>query len=395
MVRLARSPSRASRGPARRAGRCALLAGVALIAAACGGASDVTDAAPAPASAPAADEGPIGVAERYRRLADAFDGEALEAELLRGGLEEGGSVLLYSSDDFEVLEALKGAFEARYPGLRLDYVELGIREMDERVLAEARAGRPQADVVSTTAPGVATYLSEGLTAPHHGIVVPAGQVEAYATDHTVVTRIAPQVIPWFGRTAELRPTSWDDYLTPPYAGCALSTAETWYVTLVAARGEAGAEAWLEAFFANGGIVGGRSTQDVRSLLAGEVDCLVFAPVRDLAEFADQGVDVGWSAPDATSVATIHAQVLASTPRPHAAALFVRWLAGPEAAAVYADLGELPVSPGVTLRPSLQPWVTPGSPESSRLRPIALDEVRGLQGTAAALFETWITPRLAG
>jgi ABC-type Fe3+ transport system substrate-binding protein len=210
-----------------------------------------------------------------------------------------------------------------------------------------------------------------------------------------VTRVGPQVIPWFGRTASLQPRSWDEYLGPEYAGCVLSTAETWYVTLVAARGAAGAEAWLEAFFANGGVVGDRSTVDVRRLLAGEIDCLVFAPLRDLAGFAREGVEVGWFAPESTSAATYHAQVLASTSRPHAAALFVRWLAGPEGARLYAQAGELPVSPSAEPAEGLAPWVDASSEEFARLRIVPLDDVTDLQGVAADLFERWVTPRLAG
>jgi ABC-type Fe3+ transport system substrate-binding protein len=357
----------------------------AVVLAACAGATHGPDARSI--------EVPLSVEERFAQLGAIEDEAALLAQLLQGARQEGGLVL-YASSGTETLELLKNAFEIQHPGVRLDYVALGVRDMDERVLAEHRAGRTQTDVIATTAPGTVDYLTAGVTALHHGVIVAEGLPAVYVEDHAVVFRIAPQVIPWVERTATLQPREWDDFLRPEYAGCILPSAETWFITMVAERGLQGAEDWLTRFFANGGVAGGRSTIEAARLLAGEIDCAVFASVRELEPAREAGAEVDWYAPEGTSTATVYVQIATGTTRPHAAALFARWLTGPDAAEVLAAVGEVPVHPSVQLAPRMQGWVDPMHPIFQRVRRVSLQEVAALEEPTGELFERIFVPNVA-
>src|SRR3954470_17058650 len=71
--------------------------------------------------------------------------------LLEQGARAEGEVMLYSSLIVDqILRPLAAGFEARYPGVRLVFWRGDSRQIVQRVLAERRAGRSEADVIEGT-----------------------------------------------------------------------------------------------------------------------------------------------------------------------------------------------------------------------------------------------------
>ena len=60
-----------------------------------------------------------------------------------------GKVMLYTSLDTQIVDAINIAFKARY-GIEVQYFRGGSADVTSKVLAEADAGRPQADMVDAS-----------------------------------------------------------------------------------------------------------------------------------------------------------------------------------------------------------------------------------------------------
>ncbi|MDR7484893.1 MAG: substrate-binding domain-containing protein [Armatimonadota bacterium] len=118
--------------------------------------------------------------------------DALAQADLVGAARREGRVVVYGSLETDVFEVIQKIFEGRY-GVRVEYWRAASNRVTDRVLTEARAGRPQFDVVLTnrspmlimkragvfgkyTAPSyeafpVATHDPDGILSPSYRVVV--------------------------------------------------------------------------------------------------------------------------------------------------------------------------------------------------------------------------------
>lgn len=352
--------------------------------------------APATDAAPSEPEAPATAAEVLAAVAalDLPEDERL-AYLAERAADE-GALVLYTSSEAELTEAWLDAFRAAFPDITVESVSLDNTDIVERVLAEDRAGRPLADVVRTTSPGLAAMLAQDLLAPHSGVSVPDDHPAAYVDPYAVTHRIGPVIIPVLATDdLETAPSSWDDFLEPEHAGCVYSAAPSWVAALVAERGEDGAAEWFEGFLANGGVMADGNNAQVRRLLAGEIDCVVQANAHSVARLIeDDGAPLEMILPERTSATATAVAVHRDTARPHGAALLALWLAGPGGGQVIADFGEVPVSPRVTtIAERLRPWLDPDSAEARRTTVIDLERSVSLEEAAFRLLERYYTPNL--
>src|SRR5947208_11365285 len=74
---------------------------------------------------------------------------AQDAKLIEAAKKEGGRVVVYGSLENDTMDLLSAAFKKK-TGLDVDYWRDAANKVTDRVTAEARAGKPQADVVLTT-----------------------------------------------------------------------------------------------------------------------------------------------------------------------------------------------------------------------------------------------------
>jgi ABC-type Fe3+ transport system substrate-binding protein len=344
---------------------------------------------------------PPTVEEQYAKIAAlGLSEEDLERYLYERALLEGGSLVMYGTtgaEGLELTERWSEEFARRYPGLDLVFVIPTIADFTDRVLAEHRSGRPQADIVHRSVSVLAEIYRNGLLAEHYGVLAPLDVPEWSTTSVGVVNRVAPNVIPWrTDRNAHAVPETWDDFLRSEFSGCVLPDSPTWFVGMVAARGVEGAEDWLERFLANGGQMALREGTQFNRLLSGEIECVVQvdAVSAETARFA--GAPIDWSVPPEAAAVALNFSVLKTSPRPHSAALFIRWAVGLGGSRIAAELGSLSVHPMVELRlERMRPWQDPSSPEFRRTRIIGVEEAATLELAARELIERWHAPNVTG
>lgn len=298
----------------------------------------------------------------------ALSDEELDALLYERALEEGGLVHYGSGSTLQ--EERTTAFEETYPGVVLRRVGGRASETAERVMAEHRAGRLQADVVHSAAVVMSSFDAEGVLAPHAGVVVPSGFPTERVADTQVTFRFGPYVILW---NTDLMadadaPTSWDDFILPEHADCVLNDGINWFTTMISERGVEAMEQWTTRFLDNGGPLGSGVTATTAAVAAGEYPCMVATHVgRAEALIVDDGAPLAWHVPQPSPAHPFAIGVTAQASNPYAAALFVRWVLGPEGQAVVASEGDVPVRPGVTgPYERLAPFSDPTHPYSQRL-----------------------------
>lgn len=88
-----------------------------------------------------------------------------DAKLVEAAKKEGGRVVVYGSLENDTMDLLSAAFKKK-TGLDVDYWRDAANKVTDRVAAEFRAGKPQADVVLTTTSTLRLIQKDGLLAKY-------------------------------------------------------------------------------------------------------------------------------------------------------------------------------------------------------------------------------------
>lgn len=266
--------------------------------------------------------------------------EASQIDIAKAKAE--GKLVLYTSLDTQIVDAINAEFTKRY-GIEVQYFRGGSSDVTSKVLAEADAGRPQADMVDASDLAALLLMKErGLLKPFQSPAMGAVAKELRDPDGTWITdRLTQAVIQFntkeFGSTP---PSTWADlgkaagrlvYFSSPYGDGAprlytLAKHLGWDLLKVLAatkplrvqtpqvmaqvleRGERGA-----GFLQNDNIAW-------RSKLQGKPTDYVFPAVGVPTEIGACGL-------------------LKSSTRPHAAALYYEWWMGAEGQALLVKGGK--------------------------------------------------------
>lgn len=94
-----------------------------------------------------------------------YTGSDRERLLVEGAKREGKVVWYTTLAAYQNKEIAK-AFEARYPGVKVDTYRTGSGELIQRVLTEAKARRHLVDAIETTLPGLVTFRDNQLFMPY-------------------------------------------------------------------------------------------------------------------------------------------------------------------------------------------------------------------------------------
>ena len=92
-------------------------------------------------------------------------GIAQDKQLIDAAKKEGGKVVVYGSLENDTMDLLAAAFKKK-TGLDVDYWRDSANKVTDRVSAESRAGKPQADVVLTTTSTLRLIQKDGLLAKY-------------------------------------------------------------------------------------------------------------------------------------------------------------------------------------------------------------------------------------
>lgn len=123
-----------------------------------------------------------------------------------------GRVVLYTSLDTQIVDAINAAFKQKY-GIDVQYFRGGSSDVTSKVLAEADAGRPQADMVDASDLAALLLMKErGLLKPFASAAMPAVAKELRDADATWITDRLTQAVIQFNTKAvgAQPPASWAD-----------------------------------------------------------------------------------------------------------------------------------------------------------------------------------------
>lgn len=93
-------------------------------------------------------------------------GGADRERLLVDGAKREGKVVWYTTLAADQNKQISNAFEAKYPGVKVETYRTGSSALVQRVLTEAKARRHLADVIETTMPGLLAFREAAVLQPY-------------------------------------------------------------------------------------------------------------------------------------------------------------------------------------------------------------------------------------
>jgi len=268
------------------------------------------------------------------------------AERLAAGSRKEASLNLYTSLTVEDMAALNAAFEARY-GIKVRMWRATSDKVVQRVLAEARAGRHEVDIVETNAPPLESLHREGILqrvrSPQHAALIAAALP---AHGEWVGSRLNLFVQAYNTRLvqrAEL-PRTYAELLHPRWKGRLGIEAgdEDWFAMVVTALGEAeGLRLFRELAATNGVSVRRGHTLLANLVASGEVAYALTVYNFTAEQLKRKGAPFDWYV-ILPAVARANGLALARrAPHPHAALLYYDFMIGEEGQRILEQRGFLP------------------------------------------------------
>jgi len=271
--------------------------------------------------------------------------------LAAGAKAEGATLNLYTSLTVEDMAALNSAFEARH-AIKIRMWRAASDKVLARVLAEAKAGRPEVDIVETNAPPLESLHREGVLqpvrSPEHAALIAAALPEH---GEWVGSRLNVFVQAYNTRLvsrAEL-PKSYGELRQPRWKGRLGIEAsdEDWFAALVTALGEAKGLELFRGIVASNGVSVRRGHTLLANLVAsGEVPLALTVYNFTAEQLKRKGAPLDWFViPPA--IARANGLALArAAPHPHAALLYYDFMLGVEAQRILAERGFVPARHGL-------------------------------------------------
>jgi ABC-type Fe3+ transport system substrate-binding protein len=297
-----------------------------------------------------------------------------------------GAFSFISSINKDVARVTLDGFKKRYPFLDPQYQEASEEVRTVRTLTEYKAGKNKVDV----AMGIGGFMEEYRKAD---ALTALKDLPAYA-NYDVPFRDSQDL--WAGVRAQLwsvgyntskvkaaeLPKTWDEFTTAQWKGRigVGDRPQLWILQLWKTWGAERTTDFLKKFFANDPQRRKEGLDASAKLLgAGEYDVYVPAAPYRIEGLVHDGTPVGWHTPDPLPVAFSDITILAKSPHPNAAKVFVNWFLSREGQAVYSKADyAVPVHPA--LRSDKQylgmfadaflgkPWAVENSDDEAKFMP---------------------------
>jgi iron(III) transport system substrate-binding protein len=300
------------------------IAGVCLLAAACGGAT--------PGSASSGKN---------------FNGMTVDQIYAQAKKE--GKLVLYASDTGQDL--IPG-FEKQYPGVKVQYYQQQGEQSAAKAAAEARAGVYNVDVIDTEQNTIYALSQTGLLAKY---TPPAGaDVDAkYKTPYFTGYRVQLKPIAYNTKLVKAAdvPKSLNDLTDPKWANkiCAEPTEVSVFADMMQNLGQAQTEQYWKTLKSNGLRFVSGQTNLVQSVLSGDCPVAVSANLHTVAQNAAKGAPIGWVKTDPLYGNYGAAGVAAKAPHPYAARLWANYVLSPAGQQVVVKAYRVPSNHSVAPR----------------------------------------------
>lgn len=284
-----------------------------------------------------------GKAASLQELA-AYTGADREKILVAGAKSE-GKVVWYTSLAGSSYKEIARAFEAKYPGIKMDVYRGTSQDLMSRVMAEAQARRYLVDSVESTlpllkamrdvnllvpfgSPHLAKYPDEAKEKADKGLFFWGIDRESY-----IGVAFNKNVIP-----ASAAPKSYEDLLRPEYKGkLGLALSDTGPRSVAAMLTFKGEE-FLKKLKRQEVTLYTLSARALADLVAsGEVGASSTIFRSHASEVARKGAPVSWAPMEVVPTNAGGSVLAAQAPHPHAAILLLDFILGPEAQKILEKL----------------------------------------------------------
>jgi iron(III) transport system substrate-binding protein len=291
----------------------------------------------------------------------AYRGADREQQLIEGARREGQVVLYSGMIVNQMLRPLAAAFAAKYPFVKLIYWRADSEELLPKLSAEARAGKPVADLFEGSGGGEVA-VEAGLTQPFYSPLLaeyperyrdPKGELAATRLSYFGLAYNTRQV------SADKAPKTYLDLLDPQWKGrmawpYATTGRYLFLINLRLAWGEERAMAYFRNLAAQKIInfAAGSARTLVDRVIAGEYPLALNIYAHHPLISAAKGAPVNTQLMDPVASAAGTISVVKDAPHPHAAMLLLDYILSREGQKILAAAEYFPAHPDVPPLPQL-------------------------------------------
>jgi iron(III) transport system substrate-binding protein len=278
---------------------------------------------------------------------------AQDAKLVEAAKKEGGRVVVYGSLENDTVDLITAAFKKK-TGLDVDYWRDAANKVTDRVSAESRAGKPQADVVLTTTSTMQLIQKDGFLAKY----------ESPAAKAFPKTFIDPNLGPAYRSTVigvvyhtgivkpSEAPKSLEDLVKPQYKGKVVvpdpsqhTTTAQWLASLHKIMGVEKANKFIHDLAATKPLLVPSLTPAGERITTGETP-IGIAFLKNVVFYGRKGVPLdyvrlGKFMGDGQSIT-----LAAKGPHVNAGKAFIDFFLGEESLKIMADIGEFVTRKGI-------------------------------------------------
>jgi ABC-type Fe3+ transport system substrate-binding protein len=255
----------------------------------------------------------------------AYQGADRTQRLIEGGKKE-GSLTVYSSAPPDDMLVLATAFEKKH-GIKVNVWRASSENIVRRGVAEARAGRAEADIFETNAPEMESLYREKVLhevkSPHIADLIP----QAIPPHREWIgTRLNVFVLAYNTKLVkkEELPRSYEDLLNPRWKGkLGIEASDLdWFAGVVNDMGEAkGLKLFRDIVATNGMSVRKGHTLLTNLVVSGEVPLALTVYQYKAEQLKNTGAPIDWLALNPIIARFQGIGLARGSPRPHAAMLF--------------------------------------------------------------------------
>ena len=334
---------------------------VALVVAACG--PSARPAAPAAeGAAPGGGQGAPARGAPAAAVSDAFQ-DALRLpldELHQKALGEGGTLVYYGTLAQINAEKILPAFEARFPGIKVEHVDATSDRLAARIIAEARGGKVLGDVYEA-------QLTDAVNLNKSGLLLHAMPPEAdaypdgFKVPYSIAIGMTYLVAAWNTNLVrpEEAPRTLEDLADPRWKGRLIAEPRDveFMIGLIHKYGsEEKAFDLMRRFAANEPEFHKGHSELAELLVAGQAAACLTCYSHHFPTRIRRGAPVDYLLLEGVGQSTASA-VLKGAPHPYTAMLWQRYMHSEEGQQIYADGGRTPAHPNVPPRDKTRPDTT--------------------------------------
>jgi iron(III) transport system substrate-binding protein len=263
--------------------------------------------------------------------------------LLEGARRE-GELVYYASMNVAEANAVIGAFEKRYPFIKVKLNRIGSEKLLTRVLTEARAKKIFADVIQTVEFSMHIFNRRGILGrymPQASSIYPNEFKEegfwttvyynAYVTGYN--TRLV---------TARALPKSYDDLLDPKWKGALMmeGTKADWFAGMLQIMGQERGQKYMRALARQQPSPREGHELLAQLIVAGEGLFDINIPAASVERMKERGAPIDWTALGEVPAIMVGIGLSAQAPHPNAAKVFLDFVLSREGQKLMQTPGRL-------------------------------------------------------